>query len=153
MKIDTNIAASLTMSAIFFGFAAGSVGLGAEARLMPLLVGGTGLAICLVQLTKDIRGRPAEDKRAVNVGHYLPPLLWLIATAAVIVLFGFSIGTPLMTVIYCRFVQRVSLLRTLAWTVANVLVIEVGLNRLAGSHLFEGLLTPAVLRGLESVVQ
>lgn len=117
----------------------------AEAATMPLMVGGVGAALSLLQLIRELRAsRRATYQEQVDLHKDVPIYLWVWAFAVAIVAFGFVIAAPIMLFVYLRWRSRESwwLCVTLS---LSVLALLYGVFQMAlGVQLFEGLLTPRI---------
>jgi len=139
---------SFTFLVIFSGaFAIAGLGYPPKAALMPLLVGGVGACLSLLQLVRDLRHRPAVDP--IDLSRDLPIYLWVWAFVMAFVAFGFILAAPPMVLIYLRFRAREG------WGISLVLAVGVfavmyGLFQgMLGVDLFEGLLPPLITDLLE----
>jgi tetrahydromethanopterin S-methyltransferase subunit E len=117
----------------------------AEAASMPLLIGGIGAALSLLQLVVELRaGREASHEEQIDLRKDLPIYLWVWAFVGVIVAFGFVIAAPIMLFAYLRWRSRESWWLSLILAAA-VFGILYGLFETAlGVPLFEGLVTPVI---------
>jgi hypothetical protein len=120
----------------------------ASAAAMPLMIGGIGAALSLLQLIIEIvKSRGVYEER-VNLHKDLPIYLWVWAFVIAIVAFGFLVAAPIMLFIYLRFRSGEAwwlslLLAALVWG----LLYGVFQNVL-GVPLFDGLVTPKILHWL-----
>ena len=116
----------------------------AEAASMPLVVGGCGAALSLLQLIRELRASRGAYEEQINLRKDVPIYLWVWAFVIAIVAFGFVIAAPVMLFAYLRLRSREPwwLSITLAAAVVGLLY---GLFETAlGVPLFEGLLTPRI---------
>jgi hypothetical protein len=121
----------------------------AEAASMPLIVGGCGAALSLLQLIRELRASRGAYEEQINLRKDVPIYLWVWAFVIAIVGFGFVIAAPVMLFAYLRLRSREPwwLCITLAAAVVGLLY---GLFETAlGVPLFEGLLTPRIEEWLQ----
>lgn len=134
---------SITFLVIFTAaFATAGIFYPPKAALMPLLVGGSGAALSLLQLIRDLRNRPETDP--IDLARDLPIYLWVWAFITAIIAFGFVYAAPPMLLLYLRLraheTWRLSLLISL-----GVFAVLTGLfQTMLGVDLFEGLIPPLV---------
>ena len=116
-----------------------------EAASMPLIIGGIGAALSLLQLIVSLReSRDAAYEEQIDLRKDLPIYLWVWAFVAAVVAFGFVIAAPLMLFAYLRWRSGESWWLCLLLSAA-VLAILYGLfETVLGVPLFEGLVTPLV---------
>jgi Tripartite tricarboxylate transporter TctB family len=116
-----------------------------EAASMPLIVGGVGAALSLLQLIRELRAsRSATYEERINLRKDVPIYLWVWAFVIAIVAFGFVIAAPFVLCVYLRWRSREPwwLCVTLS---LSVLALLYGVFQIAlGVPLFEGLLTPLI---------
>jgi Tripartite tricarboxylate transporter TctB family len=116
-----------------------------EAASMPLIVGGVGAALSLLQLIRELRAsRSATYEEQINLRKDVPIYLWVWSFVIAIVAFGFVIAAPVMLFAYLRLRSREPwwLCVTLS---LSVLALLYGLFAMAlGVPLFEGLATPQI---------
>jgi uncharacterized integral membrane protein len=117
----------------------------AEAASMPLIVGGIGAALSLLQLIVSLReSRSAAYEEQIDLRKDLPIYLWVWAFVMAVVAFGFVIAAPAMLFAYLRWRSGEPWWLCLLLAVA-VLAILYGLfETVLGVPLFEGLVTPLV---------
>jgi hypothetical protein len=117
----------------------------AEAASMPLIIGGIGAALSLLQLIVSLReSRGAVYEEQIDLRKDLPIYLWVWAFVLAVVAFGFVIAAPLMLFGYLRWRSGESWWLCLLLSAA-VLAILYGLfETVLGVPLFEGLVTPLV---------
>jgi hypothetical protein len=116
----------------------------AEAASMPLIIGGVGAALSLLQLIIALRASRGGHEEQIDLRKDLPIYLWVWAFVAAVVAFGFVLAAPLMLFVYLRWRSRE------AWWLCLLLAavmfgILYGLfETVLGVPLFEGLVTPLV---------
>ena len=117
----------------------------AEAASMPLIIGGVGAALSLLQLIVELRAsRGAAHEEQIDLRKDLPIYLWVWAFVGAVVAFGFVIAAPVMLFAYLRWRSRESW-RLSALLSLAVFAILYGLFETAlGVSLFEGLATPVI---------
>jgi hypothetical protein len=146
MMMKSSVLSSLTMTIIFGAFVLYAVSsLGAQARLMPLLVAIPGFGFSGFQLILDFRKelRGSLEQPLLEVQQWRI-LFWITASIPVIVLLGFDIGTPIMVAAYHRFVQRERFTIALLSIAIAWFFIAIVLDRFFGAQLFPGLLLPVI---------
>jgi hypothetical protein len=143
MKIDGRLMVSLMMLAIFVFFVGQALAFRPEARTMPLLVGVPAIFLCILQIVLDLHRR--SPKSIVPVGEW-PLIAWLAAFFAGILTFGFAYGAPLLVAAYLYFAARERLAVAIAGGVFCALMLSFGFEKLLNLQLFEGLITPLLLR-------
>jgi hypothetical protein len=111
---------------------------------MPLIIGGVGTALSLLQLIVELRASRGAHEEQIDLRKDIPIYLWVWAFVIAVVAFGFVLAAPVMLFAYLRFRSRES------WWLSLLLPLLVvgllyGLFQLAlGVPLFEGLLTPRI---------
>lgn len=146
MRFSSPVILSVTFLVIFSSAAlVAKLSYPAEAASMPLVVGGVGAALSLLQLIRELRAsRSAAYEEPVDLRKDVPMYLWVWAFVVAIVAFGFVIAAPVMLFVYLRWRSRESwwLCSTLSLGVLALLyaVFQVAL----GVPLFEGLVTPRI---------
>ena len=136
MSLLRNSGASMAMIVVFTAAIVVASGFKSEARVMPMLVAGPGLAFSVFQLVSELRRpeyREALSRRELQVG------LWFLATTLMIILFGFAWGAPVMVAVYFHFILREKAIVSAAATLVCILLLDVLLNRMMDAQLFEGL--------------
>jgi hypothetical protein len=150
------ISSTVLLSGIFvviFGGAAvwAKVSYPPEAALMPVIIGGVGAALSLLQLIMELRASRVVHEEQINLAKDLPIYLWVWAFTLAIVAFGFVLAAPVMLFAYLRWRSAESWWLCLLLP-AVVLAILYGLFEIAlGVQLFEGLATPPIEEWLQSV--
>jgi hypothetical protein len=117
----------------------------AEAASMPLIIGGVGAALSLLQVIRELQASrsPAFEER-VRLSKDLPVYIWVWSFVGAVVAFGFVIAAPVMLFIYLRFRSRETWWLSLILS-AVVLGLLYGMFQKAlGVTLFEGLVTPLI---------
>lgn len=123
-----------------------------EAASMPLIIGGVGAVLSLLQVIVELRASrdPAYEEQ-IDPRKDLPIYLWVWAFVLAVVGFGFVIAAPIMLFAYLRWRSAESWWLCLVLP-AVVLAILYGLFETAlGVQLFEGLLTPMIEDWLHAV--
>ena len=145
IRFNSKVGLCLAFLIIFLGaVAVAGLKYPPKAAEMPLLVGGFGAALSLLQLVIELVGSRAGGEDRVNLGKDLPVYAWVWAFALTIVALGFLIGGPLILLAYLKLRSRESWRLSLALS-AGVLAVLYGLFVVAlGVPLFEGLVTPVV---------
>jgi hypothetical protein len=123
----------------------------AAAASMPMIIGGVGAALSLLQLIRELRASRDAYEEQIDLRKDLPIYLWVWAFVLAVVAFGFVIAAPVMLFAYLRWRSAESWWLSLLLPAA-VLAILYGLFETAlGVALFEGLATPAIEDWLRSV--
>ena len=146
VRLTSPVALSLTFLIIFAAAAiVAGVDYPREAASMPLIIGGIGAALSLLQLIVELRAsRSLAFEERVRLSKDLPVYLWVWSFVGAVVAFGFVIAAPAMLVIYLRFRSREPWWLSLLLAAA-VLALLYGLfQRVLQVTLFEGLLTPLI---------
>ena len=116
----------------------------AEAASMPLIIGGVGAALSLLQLIRELRASRGAYEEQIDLRKDLPIYLWVWGFVLAVVAFGFVIAAPVMLFAYLRWRSGESWWLCLLLSAA-VLAILYGLfETVLGVPLFEGLVTPLV---------
>ena len=116
----------------------------AEAASMPLIVGGVGMVLSLLQLVVELRASRGAYEEQIDLRKDLPIYLWVWAFVIAIVTFGFVLAAPIMLLVYLRVRSREPWWLCLLLA-AGVLAVLYGLFEVAlGVPLFEGLVTPLI---------
>jgi hypothetical protein len=116
----------------------------AAAASMPMIIGGVGAALSLLQLIRELRASRGAYEEQIDLRKDLPIYLWVWAFVIAVVAFGFVIAAPVMLFAYLRWRSAE------AWWLclllpAAVLAILYGLfETVLGVPLFEGLVTPLI---------
>jgi hypothetical protein len=145
VRLTSTVALCLTFLVIFISaVVVAKLNYPAEAASMPLIVGGCGAALSLLQLVRELRASRGPHEEQINLRKDVPIYLWVWAFVIAIVALGFVIAAPVMLFAYLRLRSREPwwLCVTLAAAVVGLLygVFETAL----GVQLFEGLLTPRI---------
>jgi hypothetical protein len=114
-----------------------------KAASIPLLVGGVGAALSLLQLIIELRAsRSSSYEERIDLKKDIPIYLWVWAFVIAIVMFGFLLAAPPMLFIYLKFRSRESWRLSIALSL-GVFALLYGLFQIVlGVPLFEGLITP-----------
>jgi hypothetical protein len=116
-----------------------------EAASMPLIIGGVGAVLSLLQLVIELRAsRSLAFEERVRLSKDLPVYLWVWSFVGAVVAFGFVIAAPLMLVIYLRFRSREPWWLTLLLAAAMLGLLYGLFQRVLQVTLFEGLVTPII---------
>jgi TctA family transporter len=126
---------------------AGFLGLGfpLETAVLPVAVSGIGLAAVLLDFILVWRRQQKAAAGAATRGidqrpEWLIQLSWLLAFAAIAILFGLSPGLPLATGIYLHIAARLSLARVMLSVATMLLLFELLFGWGLGLFVFRGLL-------------
>ena len=145
VRITSTVLLSGTFLVIFASAAlVAKVNYPAEAASMPLIIGGVGAALSLLQLVRELRASRGAYEEQIDLRKDLPIYLWVWAFVLAVVAFGFVIAAPIMLFAYLRWRSAESWWLCLLLPAA-VLAILYGLfEKVLGVPLFEGLATPPI---------
>jgi hypothetical protein len=151
IRITSTVLLSGTFLVIFASAAlVAEVNYPAEAASMPLIIGGVGAALSLLQLILELRASRGAYEEQIDLRKDLPIYLWVWAFVLAVVAFGFVIAAPIMLFAYLRWRSAESWWLCLLLPVV-VLAILYGLfEKVLGVPLFEGLVTPPIQDWLQS---
>jgi hypothetical protein len=120
-----------------------------NARLFPLMIAIPVSALVIYQIIKEIRTKPAtnapaqktvdEEEENISLGKFLLLQLWFVALLLSLYLFGFLLGSALLTFAYLKS-HRQSWLVSVLVPLIMAAVIWGGLIVALKSDLYEGLL-------------
>jgi len=152
IRFTSTVALSVTFLVIFSSAAIVAwLSYPREAASMPLIIGGIGAALSLLQLITELRASRGDYEEQIDLRKDVPIYLWVWSFVIAVVAFGFVLAAPVMLFAYLRFRSRESWWLSLLLPVA-VLAMLYGVFQLAlGVALFEGLATPLVRDWLASV--
>ncbi|WP_029918651.1 tripartite tricarboxylate transporter TctB family protein [Nevskia soli] len=150
VRFTSTVALSLTFLVIFSAAViVAQVNYPAEAASMPLIIGGIGAALSLLQVIVELRASRGAYEEQIDLRKDVPIYLWVWSFVGAVVAFGFVIAAPLMLFGYLKFRSRESWWLSLILA-ASVLALLYGLFQIAlGVPLFEGLVTPLIKDWLE----
>lgn len=150
VRFTSTVALSLTFLVIFSAAViVAQVNYPAEAASMPLIIGGIGAALSLLQVIVELRASRGAYEEQIDLRKDVPIYLWVWSFVGAVVAFGFVIAAPLMLFGYLKFRSRESWWLSLILA-ASVLALLYGLFQVAlGVPLFEGLVTPLIKDWLE----
>ncbi|MDB5974757.1 MAG: tripartite tricarboxylate transporter TctB family protein [Nevskia sp.] len=145
VRFTSTVALSLTFLVIFSAAViVAQVNYPAEAASMPLIIGGIGAALSLLQVIVELRASRGAYEEQIDLRKDMPIYLWVWSFVGAVVAFGFVIAAPLMLFGYLKFRSRESWWLSLILA-ASVLALLYGLFQIAlGVPLFEGLVTPLI---------
>ena len=140
--MTSTVALSLTFLVIFASAAiVAALDYPPTAAAMPLLVGGCGAALSLLQLIAEIRASRENTEDPIDLRKDIPIYLWVWAFVIAVVAFGFVAAAPVMLFVYLRFRSRESWWLSLLLS-AGVLTLLYGVFQIGlGVPLFDGLVT------------
>lgn len=111
---------------------------------MPLIIGGFGAALSLLQLIAELRASRGAYEEQIDPKRDIPIYLWVWSFVIAVVAFGFVPAAPVMLFVYLKFRSRESWWLSLLLSLA-VLGLLYGVFQMAlGVSLFEGLATPRI---------
>ncbi len=138
-----NLITSLAMLAIFLVFVIQALSFGAQARIMPLLIGVPGIIFCAFQIVSDLR---RDSRRGTGASYFspgeLPVIAWIVISVLMVTAFGFSFGAPPMVASYLLFIAGDKLRTAMIGAVVCFLMFYVLFERMMGAQLFHGLVVP-----------
>lgn len=147
MTLDGRTIVSGVMLSVFAGMVGLALTYPPQARFLPLVIGVPGLVLCLTQFALDLFGRrePAAEREKHRSG---PDVIrrevmmfgWLAGFFAVVLLFGFLIGTPILLFAYLRLGERESTVLSLIAAGAGLAVIYGVFVELLALSIFDGFL-------------
>jgi hypothetical protein len=145
IRFTSTVALSLTFLVIFSSAAiVARLNYPPDAAAMPLIIGGVGAVLSLLQLIVELRASRGPYEEQVDLRKDVSIYLWVWAFVIGVVAFGFIPAAPVMLFAYLRFRSRESWWLSLLLPLV-VLAVLYGLFELAlGVPLFEGLLTPLI---------
>jgi hypothetical protein len=145
VRLTSTVALSLTFLVIFSSAALVAwVNYPPEAASMPLIIGGVGTGLSLLQLIVELRASRGAHEEQIDLRKDIPIYLWVWAFVIAVVAFGFALAAPVMLFAYLRLRSRESWWLSLLLPLL-VLALLYGLFQLAlGVPLFEGLVTPRI---------
>lgn len=151
MRLTSTVALSLTFLVIFASAAiVAALDYPPAAAEMPLLVGGCGAALSLLQLIRELRASRAGGEDTIDLAKDVPIYLWVWAFVIAVIALGFVVAAPVMLFAYLHFRSRESWWLSLLLSV-SVVALLYGVFQLGiGVPLFEGLLTPRIDAALVS---
>ena len=117
-----------------------------QARLAPMLVGSVIIILCISELIKDLRAKPADPaKESVKVGTrdefrgYQKEAGWMVGFFLGIYLVGFLVAIAAFTAVYAK-------VHKARWTTSIILgVLTAGLSYFLFSYLVETELYPGIM--------
>ena len=117
----------------------------ASARMLPLVVGIPGIILSAIQLVSELR-RTDEKKvsQEIRAGE-IRMVIWFGAFAAVILLLGFTYGSPIMIAAYLHFQAKEKWYTLLIGAALAWVVLEFVFTRGIGIVIFEGIIPPMLM--------
>jgi hypothetical protein len=151
VRFTSTVALSLTFLVIFSSAVlVAKLNYPSEAASMPLIIGGCGAALSLLQLIIELRASRGAYEEQIELRKDIPIYLWVWSFVLAVTAFGFVIAAPIMLFVYLRFRSRESWWLSLLLSLA-VLALLYGVFQIAlGVSLFEGLATPPIKDWLAS---
>lgn len=163
------------MLLIFAGMVGMSLQFPADARMMPLVIGIPGIALCLLQLVLDAKtaeagafgyrfraapkaGKPVEPAIAMpqeeeefgphTVRAEITLWVYFVAFITAVLTFGFYVSVPVMLVTFLRREAKASWRMALGLGLGGTLVMYLMFGALLHIRLHPGFLTPMITRAL-----
>ena len=151
IRLTSTVALSLAFLVIFASAAiVAELDYPPMAATLPLLVGGCGAVLSLLQLITELRASRAGTEDTIDLGADIPIYLWVWAFVLAVVALGFVVAAPVMLFVYLFFRSRESWWLSLLLS-AGVLALLYGVFQVGlGVPLFEGLLTERIDNALSS---
>jgi hypothetical protein len=151
VRFTSTVALSLTFLVIFCSaVVVAKLNYPPGAATMPLIIGGFGAALSLLQLVAEFRASRGAYEEQIELRKDIPIYLWVWSFVIAITAFGFVMAAPVMLFVYLRFRSRESWWLCLLLSLA-VLALLYGVFQTAlGVPLFEGLATPRIKDWLTS---
>jgi Tripartite tricarboxylate transporter TctB family len=145
VRFTSTVALSLTFLVIFVSaVVVAKLNYPAEAASMPLIIGGCGAALSLLQLITELRASRGAYEEQIDLKRDIPIYLWVWSFVVAVTAFGFVLAAPVMLLVYLKFRSRESWWLSLLLSLA-VLGLLYGVFQVAlGVPLFEGLATPRI---------
>lgn len=151
MRLTSTVALSLIMLVIFASAAVVALlEFPAEAAEMPLLVGGFGAVLGLLQLIRELRASRTGGEDAIDLGTDVPIYLWVWVFVIGVIALGFVVAAPVLLFAYLFFRSRQSWWVSLLLSVSVVALLYGVFQLGVGVPLFAGLLTPRIDSALMS---
>jgi hypothetical protein len=151
IRFTSTIALSLTFLVIFVSaVVVAKLNYPPEAASMPLIVGGCGAALSLLQLIVELHASRGAYEEQIDLKRDIPIYLWVWSFVIAVTAFGFVLAAPVMLFAYLKFRSRESWWLSLLLSLA-VLGLLYGVFQTAlGVPLFDGLVTPLIKDRLTS---
>jgi hypothetical protein len=151
VRFTSTAALSLTFLVIFSSaVVVAKINYPPEAAAMPLIIGGFGAALSLLQLIAELRASRGAYEEQIELRKDIPIYLWVWSFVIAITAFGFVLAAPVILFVYLRFRSRESWWLCLLLSL-GVLALLYGVFQTAlGVPLFEGLATPRIKDWLTS---
>jgi hypothetical protein len=145
VRFTSTVALSLTFLVIFCSaVVVAKINYPPEAASMPLIIGGCGAVLSLLQLIAELRASRGTYEEQIELRKDIPIYLWVWSFVIAITAFGFVLAAPVMLFVYLRFRSREPWWLCLLLSLA-VLALLYGVFQTAlGVPLFEGLATPRI---------
>ena len=151
IRFTSTVALSLTFLLIFSSAViVAKLNYPPTAAAMPLLVGGCGAALSLLQLITELRASRRATEDQIDLRKDIPIYLWVWSFVIAIVAFGFVMAAPVMLFIYLRFRSRESWWLSLLLSAAVLALLYGVFQIVLGVPLFDGLVTPLIENKLAS---
>lgn len=152
IRFTSTAALSLTFLVIFSSAAiVARLNYPSEAASMPLIIGGIGAALSLLQLIIELRASRENYVEQIDLRKDVPIYLWVWSFVIAVVAFGFVLAAPVMLFAYLRFRSRESWWLSSLLPVAVLAMLYGVFERALSVPLFEGLVTPLIKDWLASV--
>jgi hypothetical protein len=151
IRFTSTIALSLTFLVIFVSaVVVAKLNYPPEAASMPLIIGGCGAALSLLQLIVELQASRGAYEEQIDLKRDIPIYLWVWSFVIAVTAFGFVLAAPVMLFAYLKFRSRESWWLSLLLSLA-VLGLLYGVFQTAlGVPLFDGLVTPLIKDRLTS---
>jgi hypothetical protein len=144
--LNSRVALSLAFLGIFgTAVAIAALSYPSGAREMPLIIGGLGAALSLLQFLTEIRESHRKAEEKVNLRKDLPVYAWVWSFVIVIALFGFMVAAPPALFAYLKFRSKERWAMSVGLAIAVWVLLWGLFEQLLGVTLWEGLLTPGIV--------
>src|ERR1700691_4612212 len=151
VRFTSTVALSLTFLVIFCSaVVVAKLNYPPEAASMPLIIGGCGAALSLLQLIPELRASRGAYEEQIDLKRDIPIYLWVWSFVIAVTAFGFVLAAPVMLFAYLKFRSGQSGWLSLLLSLA-VLGLLYGVFQTAlGVPLFDGLVTSLIKDRLTS---
>jgi len=115
------------------------------ARMLPLVIGIPGIILSAIQLVSELRRTPPEQVSAEMRAREIRMVGWFGAFAGVILLLGFTYGSPVMIAAYLLIAAREKWYTGLIGALLAWAILEFVFSRGIGIVLYEGIIPPMLM--------
>lgn len=142
MYLNGRVILCFSFSIFFLLVTVLAIGYSQEARLLPLLTGGGGLLLSVMQFVSEVRASPAHDRSTYDKQGRDRAILmftWLLGLVLGTVLFGILVAASIAVSIYFLFIEKFSKSKSLLLTISFVTVLYITFELMFNLTLFRGL--------------